>query len=112
MAEEFSREGLYVDMVLNESSAPEQIQVDMAFLIAFAIVEGDKRVWFEKLAKQLEVIFHQATIKMQHVELGPSGGEELEHLGAGSLDHLSFASLRQVQPCKRLLGAGVHVAGN
>ena len=99
-------------MVLNESCAPEQIQIHVAFFIAFAVVKGDQAVFFEKLAQQLEVILHQATIKMEHVELGAFGDKEFEHLGAAPLHHLGFASFGQVQSCKGLLGAGMHVAGN
>ena len=47
----------------------------MACFIAFAVVKGDECVWFKKLAQQLEVLLHQATIKMEHVELGPFGAE-------------------------------------
>ncbi len=84
----------------------------MAFFIAFAIVERDQGVGLQQLAEQLKVLLHQATIEMEHVELGSFGSEELEHLGAAALHHLRFAAFRQLKACKGLLGAGMHVAGD
>ena len=63
----------------------------MTFFIAFAVVKSDQGVCFEKLTQQLDVFLYEATVMMQHVELGLFGGKKLEHLGAGSLHHLGFA---------------------
>jgi len=94
-SEHVAREGFHVGVLLQEAGAAQEVEVHVAFFVAFAIVEGDQGVVFEQLGEQLEVVGHQAAVEMEHVELGVLGCEGLKHLGAGALNHLGTTAWRQ-----------------